>query len=36
MIMFINIITILLMVGIGLVVLWRSGVDMRALTQVGG
>jgi hypothetical protein len=36
MIMFNNILTILLMVGIGLVVLWRSGVEVRSLSQVSG
>ena len=36
MIMFNNILTILLMVGIGLVVLWRSGIEVRALARVGG
>lgn len=36
MIMFNNILSILLMVGIGLVVLWRSGVEVRSLTRLGG
>ncbi len=36
MIMFNNIMSILLMVGIGLVVLWRSGVQLHALAQAGG
>ena len=34
MIIFNNILTILLMVGIGLVVLWRSGIEVRSLTHV--
>ncbi len=36
MIIFNNILTILLMVGIGLVVLWRSGIEVRSLTHVSG
>ena len=33
MIMFNNIFSILFMVGIGLMVFWRSGVELRSLTR---
>ncbi len=36
MILFSNILTILLMVGIGLIVLWKSGIEIRSLTRVSG
>ena len=36
MIMFNNLATILLMVGIGLVVLWRGGIEVRALARYAG
>ncbi len=36
MIMFTQILTIVLMVGIGLVVLWRSGIEIRSMTQAQG